>query len=79
MVSIGILNKYILQEKKNIFCFVFLIKIKYFNFEIFRRAVSELYCLYIYIQDKLIINYVIQTQCQTNIILKIKIFLNDQD
>jgi hypothetical protein len=33
----------------------------------------------IQIQDKLIINYVIQTQCQTNIILKFKIFLNSQD
>ena len=30
----------------------------------------------IQIQDKLIINYAIQTQCQTNIILKFKIFLN---
>jgi hypothetical protein len=33
----------------------------------------------IQIQDKLIINYTIQTQCQTNIILKFKIFLNSQD
>jgi hypothetical protein len=33
----------------------------------------------IQIQDKLIINYVIQTQCQINIILKFKIFLNSQD
>ena len=33
----------------------------------------------IQIQDKLIINYAIQTQCQTNIILKFKIFLNSQD
>jgi hypothetical protein len=32
----------------------------------------------IQIQDKLIINYAIQTQCQTNII-SIKIFLNSQD
>jgi hypothetical protein len=31
------------------------------------------------IQDKLIINYIIQTQCQTNIILNFKIFLNSQD
>jgi hypothetical protein len=66
-------------------CFVFLIRMKCFNFRVFRRAVSGLYCLYIYIsniiqiQDKLIINYAIQTQCQTNIILKFKIFLNSQD
>jgi len=33
----------------------------------------------IQIQDKLIINYTIQTQCQTNIILKFKIFLNSQN
>jgi len=33
----------------------------------------------IQIQDKLIINYAIQTQCQTNIISKFKIFLNSQD
>ena len=33
----------------------------------------------IQIQDKLIINYAIQTQCQTNIILKFKIFLNSQN
>jgi hypothetical protein len=33
----------------------------------------------IQIQDKLIINYAIQTQCQTNIILNFKIFLNSQD
>jgi hypothetical protein len=33
----------------------------------------------IQIQDKLIINYAIQTQYQTNIILKFKIFLNSQD
>jgi hypothetical protein len=33
----------------------------------------------IQIQDKLIINYAIQTQCQTNIILKFKIFINSQD
>jgi len=31
------------------------------------------------IQDKLIINYAIQTRCQTNIISKFKIFLNSQD
>jgi hypothetical protein len=30
-------------------------------------------------QDKLIINYAIQTQCQTNIISKFKIFLNSQN
>jgi hypothetical protein len=49
--------------------------------------ISGLYCSYIYInltniiqiQDKLIINYVIQTKCQTNIISKFKIFLNNQD
>jgi hypothetical protein len=43
--------------------------------------------IYIYIystniiqfQDKLIINYAIQTQCQTNIISIFKIFLNSQD
>ena len=62
---------------------------EYFSFGVFRRAVSRLYCLYIYIyiystniiqiQDKLIINYVIQTHYQTNIILKFKIFLNSQD
>ena len=52
----------------------------------FRRAVSKLYCSYIYthththttniiqIQDKLIINYAIQTQCQTNIISNLKYF-----
>jgi hypothetical protein len=45
----------------------------------------EVGIIYIYstniiqIQDKLIINYAIQTQCQTNIILKFKIFLNSQD
>jgi hypothetical protein len=33
----------------------------------------------IQIQDKLIINYTIQTQCKTNIILKFKIFLNSQN
>jgi len=33
----------------------------------------------IQIQDKLIINYTIQTHCQTNIILKFKIFINSQD
>jgi len=59
---------------------------KYFDFRVFHRTVSGLYCLYIYnsiniiqIQDKLIRNYVIQTQCQTNIILNFKIFLNSQD
>jgi hypothetical protein len=42
-------------------------------------------CIYInstniiQIQDKLIINYAIQTQCQTNIISNFKIFLNGQD
>jgi hypothetical protein len=33
----------------------------------------------IQIQNKLIINYAIQKQCQINIILKFKIFLNSQD
>jgi hypothetical protein len=33
----------------------------------------------IQIQDKLIINYAIQTQYQKNIISKFKIFLNSQD
>jgi hypothetical protein len=68
-------------------CFIFLIGMKCFSFGIFWRAVSGLYCSYIYIystniiqiQDKLIINYTIQTQCQINIILKFKIFLNSQD
>ena len=50
----------------------------------FRGYTVHIY-IYIYstniiqIQDKLIINYAIQTQCQTNIILKFKIFLNSQD
>jgi hypothetical protein len=74
-------------------CFIFSIGMECFSFEVFRRVVSGLYCshthtdIYIYIystniiqiQDKLIINYAIQTQCQTNIILKFKIFLNNQD
>ena len=74
-------------------CFVFSIGMECFNFGVFRRAVSGLYCSYIYIyiyiyiystniiqiQDKLIINYAIQTQCQTNIISKFKILLNSQD
>ena len=61
--------------------FVFSIEIKYFSFGVFRRAVLRLYnsTNIIQIQDKLIINYAIQTQCQTNIILKFKIFLNSQD
>jgi len=57
-----------------------------FSFKVFRRAISRLYYSYIYIyiyiyiiQDKLIINYAIQTQYQINIILKFKIFLNSQD
>jgi hypothetical protein len=53
----------------------------------FRGCTVHIYIyIYIYnstniiqIQDKLIINYAIQTQCQTNIILKFKIFLNSQD
>jgi hypothetical protein len=52
----------------------------------FRDYTVHIYIhIYIYstsiiqIQDKLIINYAIQTQCQTNIILKFKIFLNSQD
>jgi hypothetical protein len=80
----------------------FSIEMECFSFEMFRRAVSGLYCSYIYIynyiyisglnyiyiynstniiqiQDKLIINYAIQKQCQTNIISKFKIFLNNQD
>ena len=70
-------------------CFVFSIGMGCFNFGVFRRAVSGLYCSYIYIyiystniiqiQDKLIINNAIQTQCQTNIISKFKILLNSQD
>ena len=53
---------------------------------LFRGCTVHIYIyIYIYstkiiqIQDKLIINYAIQTQCQTNIILKFKIFLNSQD
>jgi len=68
-------------------CYVFSIVMECFSFGVFRCAVSGLNCIYIYIystniiqiQDKLIINYAIQTQCQTNIILKFKIFLNSQD
>ena len=66
-------------------CFVFLIGMECFSFGVFRHAVSGLYWSYIYstniiqIQDKLIINYTIQTQCQTNIISNFKIFLNSQD
>ena len=70
-------------------CFVFSIGMKCFSFEVFQRIVLELYCshthTYIYsiniiqIQDKLVINYAIQTHCQTNIISKFKIFLNSQD
>jgi len=66
-------------------CFVFSIGMKCFSFGVIRRAISGLYCSYIYnstniiqIQDKLIINYAIQTQYQTNRILKFKIFLNSQ-
>jgi hypothetical protein len=33
----------------------------------------------IQIQNKLIINYAMQTQYQTNMILKFKMFLNSQD
>jgi hypothetical protein len=49
----------------------------------FQSCTVHIY-IYIYstniiqIQDKLIINYAIQTQCQTNIISKFKIFLNSQ-
>jgi hypothetical protein len=70
-------------------CFVFSIGMECFSFGVFRRAVSGLYCSYIYIyiysiniiqiQDKLIINYAIQIQYQTNIISKFKIFLNSQE
>jgi hypothetical protein len=60
---------------------------KCFGFKAFRHAVFGIVLfIYIYnstniiqIQDKLIINYAIQTQCQTNIILKFKILLNSQD
>jgi len=52
----------------------------------FRGCTVHIYIyIYIYstniiqIQDKLIINHAIQTQCQINIILKFKIFLNSQD
>jgi hypothetical protein len=52
----------------------------------FRGCTVYIYIyIYIYstniiqIQDKLIINYAIQTQCQTNIISKFKTFLNNQD
>ena len=51
----------------------------------FRGCTVHIY-IYIYnstniiqIQDKLIINYAIQTQYQINIILNFKIFLNSQD
>ena len=60
-------------------CFVFSIGIECFSFGVFRRAVSGFYiyiCVcetnIIQIQDKLIINYAIQTQCQTNIISNLK-------
>jgi hypothetical protein len=43
-----------------------------YNFKKFKICIIQ-------IQDKLIINYTIQTQYQTNIILKFKIFLNNQD
>ena len=70
--------------------FVFLIEINYFSF---KTILMCRFCLYIYIyiyiyiystniiqiQDKLIINYAIQTQCQTYIISKFKIFSNSQD
>ena len=64
-------------------CFVFSIGMECFSFEVFRGCTVHIY-IYIYIniiqiQDKLIINYAIQTQCQTNIILNFKIFLNSQD
>jgi hypothetical protein len=44
-------------------CFVFSIGTECFGFGAFRRAVSGLYCssIYIYIQDKLIINYALQS------------------
>jgi hypothetical protein len=53
----------------------------------FRSCTVYMSCIvYIYnstniiqIQDKLIINYAKQTQCQTNIISKFKILLNSQD
>jgi hypothetical protein len=63
-----------------IYVLFFLIEMKCFNFRVFRRTVSGLYCLYIYIystniiqiQDKLIINYTIQTKYQN--IMKVKYF-----
>ena len=61
------------------FYFIFLIKIKCFNFKMFWCVVSRVVLfiyIYIQIQDKLIINYGIQTQYQTNIISKFKIFIN---
>jgi hypothetical protein len=42
-------------------CFVFSIGTECFDFVTFRRAVSGLYCSSIYIQDKLIINYALQS------------------
>jgi len=55
-------------------CFDF---IAAFHFEIILFIYNSINI--IQIQDKLNINYALQTQCQTNIILKFKIFLNSQD
>jgi hypothetical protein len=67
-------------------CFVFSIEIECFSLGVFRGCTVYIYIyIYIYItniiqiQDQLIINYAIQTQCQTNIISEFKIFLNSQD
>ena len=63
-------------------CFVFSIGMECFSFGVFQGCTIYIYIYktnIIQIQDKLIINYAIQTQCQTNIILKFKIFLNSQD
>ena len=61
---------------------VFTIEIEYFDFKVFWHAISRLYSSHTYIIQqayKLIINYTIQIQYQTNIILKFKIFLNNQN
>ena len=63
-------------------CFVFSIGMECFSFGVSFRGCTSIYINsinIIQIQDKLIINYAIQTQCQTNIISKFKIFLNSQD
>jgi hypothetical protein len=66
-------------------CFIFSIGMEYFSFGAFRGCTAHVYIdIYnstniIQIQDKLIMNYAIQIQYQTNIISKFKIFLNSQD